>query len=290
MTRSADYLPYESFFIDYTNSGKEHRKPLEHFHDTFELAFFVRADIHVFVKDTKYHIRDGDWLLINPYEIHSIFYNPAHDYTRYVLQFNEGFLKDLLAALSLEGRLAALQLKRNKRACLDLPQRMRVEAMYRSLLQLYERQPGNDGKRYGLHPSDAELKLHLALLLLEYDKLCETAAAARRVRPSEDPVREMIAYLDDHYMEPVQLHDLEHHFGRSKFTICRQFSQTTQFTVVEYLQYRRVIEAQKRLIQTEQPILDIALDCGFQSIQHFYRIFKKICGRTPLQYRRNELP
>ena len=241
MTRSADYLPYESFFIDYTNSGKEHRKPLEHFHDTFELAFFVRADIHVFVKDTKYHIRDGDWLLINPYEIHSIFYNPAHDYTRYVLQFNEGFLKDLLAALSLEGRLAALQ-------------------------------------------------LHLALLLLEYDKLCETAAAARRVRPSEDPVREMIAYLDDHYMEPVQLHDLEHHFGRSKFTICRQFSQTTQFTVVEYLQYRRVIEAQKRLIQTEQPILDIALDCGFQSIQHFYRIFKKICGRTPLQYRRNELP
>ncbi|OXM87405.1 AraC family transcriptional regulator [Paenibacillus rigui] len=290
-TGDADYLQYDSFFIDFTDSGKENRKPLEHFHDTFELAFFIRADIHIFVKDTKYDIRDGDWLLIHPYDIHSIFYNPNHDYSRYVLQFKSSFIRELLAVLGMEDRFEAIQQKRNKRVRLDLGQRLKVEALYRTILELYtqQQQLHATSSHHPIASAEPELKLQLTLLLLEYEKLCSSSSSVRRIRSAEEPVQEMIAYLDEHYREPVQLADLERHIGKSKFTLCRLFSQTTQFTVVEYLQYKRIIEAQKRLILTDQPIFDIALDCGFHNAQHFYRIFKKICGKTPLQYRKGRV-
>ena len=53
--------------------------------------------------------------------------------------------------------------------------------------------------------------------------------------------------------------------------------------IMEYVQHRRVIEAQKKLIETRNSIIDIYLDCGFSNAQHFHRIFKRLPGTTPSQ-------
>jgi AraC-like DNA-binding protein len=55
---------------------------------------------------------------------------------------------------------------------------------------------------------------------------------------------------------------------------------------MEYVQYRRTIEAQKLLEDTDKDILSVYYDCGFNNVQHFYRVFRKISKVTPSQYRK----
>jgi YesN/AraC family two-component response regulator len=79
---------------------------------------------------------------------------------------------------------------------------------------------------------------------------------------------------------------LEEKFYLNKFHISHVFKEITDFSVIEYVQQRRVIEAQKQLTYSQKKIIDICFDCGFNNIQHFHRVFKKITGVTPHKYRK----
>jgi AraC family transcriptional regulator len=48
----------------------------------------------------------------------------------------------------------------------------------------------------------------------------------------------------------------------------------------------RICKAKKLLEKTESPVIDIAAECGFQTQQHFARIFRRLTTRTPTEYRR----
>ena len=57
-------------------------------------------------------------------------------------------------------------------------------------------------------------------------------------------------------------------------------------TPYEYLIQHRIKEASKRLRQTDDRILDIALQCGFDSIGHMGRYFRRYCGCSPSAFRK----
>ncbi|HHV96245.1 MAG TPA: helix-turn-helix transcriptional regulator [Clostridiaceae bacterium] len=82
------------------------------------------------------------------------------------------------------------------------------------------------------------------------------------------------------------MESLEKRFHFSKYYLSHIFKQLTGFTIIEYVQHRRIIEAQRMLRYTNKDIIEIGYDCGFNNIQHFYRVFSKITGTTPLHYRK----
>jgi AraC family transcriptional regulator len=51
----------------------------------------------------------------------------------------------------------------------------------------------------------------------------------------------------------------------------------------------RVRNAEALLSRSDLPVGDIALDCGFATIQHFSRVFKEVSGQTPIEFRRRSL-
>ena len=57
-------------------------------------------------------------------------------------------------------------------------------------------------------------------------------------------------------------------------------------TAIEYLMAFRVKMAKKHLAFTELPSKDVASRCGFQTVQHFSRVFKEHTGATPGAFRR----
>jgi AraC-like DNA-binding protein len=64
------------------------------------------------------------------------------------------------------------------------------------------------------------------------------------------------------------------------------FRQQLNTSIGEYLMRHRVAHAQRLLLTTDQPVLDVALDAGFGSLSRFYAAFKRLCGQSPGQYRR----
>jgi AraC-like DNA-binding protein len=284
MDNSSSYLLARTpaFHIEYVDSHTLNRQPLEHFHNSFELALFIKADIDILIKDRKYDIRDGDMLFIDTYEIHRMIYKPNPHYKRYVINFQYRFIQELLRMVQLEPMLQTLRSSSNARIKLDLKQRLSMEEDFRQLLKL-QAELASDDKDATLAPA---IQMQLLLLLQAFFRISRTQRQVRLDSRLDKQVQMIIQYIEQHYPEPIELDDLVPVVGRSKYHISHIFKESTRFTIIEYVQYRRVVEAQKKLLHTDNPIIDIGLACGFQSLQHFYRVFKRITRMTPAQYRR----
>ena len=75
--------------------------------------------------------------------------------------------------------------------------------------------------------------------------------------------------------------------NRSKEHVARELKRCMGITPTEIVNQARMCYASDKLRTSDLPILDIALDCGFESLSHFYKIFRTVHGVTPRQYRRN---
>ena len=67
---------------------------------------------------------------------------------------------------------------------------------------------------------------------------------------------------------------------------CRVFKQYTLKTPVQFINGVRLSHALELLTATNLRVLDIAMDCGFNSMSYFIEVFRTEYDATPLQYRK----
>jgi len=124
------------------------------------------------------------------------------------------------------------------------------------------------------------------LVLLHVRRLLLADNTRTQLGKNDKLVQDVVQHLDKRYGETIRLDQLAAEFFVDKFYLSHLFKRQTGFSIMEYVQHRRVIEAQKKLIETHDSMIDIYLDCGFSNAQHFHRMFKRLSGTTPSQYRR----
>ena len=73
--------------------------------------------------------------------------------------------------------------------------------------------------------------------------------------------------------------------GLSVAHFSEMFRQSTGQSPHQFLLHRRVDRAKELLRAREMRVLDIAVACGFKNQQHFARVFRKVCGASPTEYR-----
>ncbi|WP_275790978.1 GlxA family transcriptional regulator [Pararhizobium gei] len=93
-------------------------------------------------------------------------------------------------------------------------------------------------------------------------------------------------YVPDHYQSRDILSQLLRLSGLPKRSFDRRFKKATGYSPLEYVQWLRVEEAKQMLELDERPIEDIAFDVGYSDLASFRRLFRKIAGLTPGEYRR----
>jgi AraC family transcriptional regulator, arabinose operon regulatory protein len=64
------------------------------------------------------------------------------------------------------------------------------------------------------------------------------------------------------------------------------FRRATGRTFVEHLSAVRIGRARELLVETDEKVVDIAFEIGFGNLSHFNRTFKKLTGRSPLDFRK----
>ena len=81
------------------------------------------------------------------------------------------------------------------------------------------------------------------------------------------------------------LEQIAHALNVSTFHFCRKFKQETGLTFVEYLNRVRIEHAKLLLHNKNLRVTEVAYEVGFQSLTHFNRIFRKLVGTSPTEYR-----
>ena len=93
-------------------------------------------------------------------------------------------------------------------------------------------------------------------------------------------------YIHTHFRDPITLEALARYLNLNKSYLCTIFKKATKDSFCNYTNRVRIEESKKLLLNTNESMLDIALAVGFSSASYFNTIFKKLEGKTPLEYRK----
>lgn len=109
-----------------------------------------------------------------------------------------------------------------------------------------------------------------------------------RFRPqptSSVRLQRAIAHIDKHYARQMPESEVALVCEMSPSRFCREFKSAFGTTFVEYLARHRVDEAKRLLGNREMSVTDVAAAVGFMDPSYFTRVFRKIAGSSPTQYR-----
>ncbi|WP_339168331.1 response regulator [Paenibacillus sp. FSL R5-0341] len=140
-------------------------------------------------------------------------------------------------------------------------------------------------------PFDAEGLISFPLLrsLLEQRLLAAGKVLTAHHPANPDPMNEIARYMDAHYQEDLSLQQIAARFYLSREYISRKFKQQFGLNWSEYLGKLRINNAKLLLQNPSLRVAKISEMVGFQDEKYFSKVFKKMEGITPAEYRKTLL-
>lgn len=97
-------------------------------------------------------------------------------------------------------------------------------------------------------------------------------------------------FIAEHQTEELSLDQVAKSVHTSKFYFCKLFKKSTGVNFTDYLSRVRTERAKNLLLNPNLRVSEIAYEVGFQSLTHFNRVFKRILGQSPTEYRSQLTP
>lgn len=103
---------------------------------------------------------------------------------------------------------------------------------------------------------------------------------------NEDLITVILQYIKEHAAEKISLNDIALKFHFNYHYLSSYFSSHFNETFPDYLNRIRIEQSVKLLKNSTMSISEVAESCGYSDISYFSKVFKKIIGKTPTQFRR----
>lgn len=129
-----------------------------------------------------------------------------------------------------------------------------------------------------------ELIINKLLVDLLTELTCEELAISSP-RTEKTYLEDIKAYYDTHYSENLNLDNVSMHAGINKYRLCREFKATYGYSPLQYLNGKRLEEAEHLLTDTDLKIHEIAERVGIENTTHFINLFKRKHKMTPAAFR-----
>lgn len=248
-----------------------------HWHTAMEILMPVDNYYDVNINNEHFHVMPGEVLVVPPGELHELI--APKEGKRFV------FLFDITLITKLKGFSGIQSLLAQPLYITPESYPQIYEDIYQILIQMRN--------EYFNKNEYAELTIYSLLLnffvKFGYNRInTETLFPNVRLYKQKEYVQKfnnLMDYIDEHYMEDLNLEDIAVSIGFSKFHFSRLFKQYTNFTFCDYLCYRRIKAAEELLAKPDLSITEISLQAGFSSISTFNRLFKQHKNCTPSEYR-----
>lgn len=248
----------------------------QHFHSAVEVILPLKGEVTVCVTEEEYHVQAGEVIIIPAGCTHSLHMGEGSERELLLYEMNGVFtLKEFSALRQMMARPIYLECGH--------PCREQVREIFYEIIQVHR----SGALLRNMHNYAQLLKIY-AILGENYLTTSATAAemnSLQRHLSGEDAFNRALDHLNKNYMDDMTLDSLAAYAGFSRYTLSRMFRQHTGATFTQYLSKRRVDMAMELLSSTRLPVTQVALQCGFNSIATFNRVFREVKGCTPTQYR-----
>lgn len=266
--------PYTQYFIH--NPRKAFHIPV-HWHDEVEIIYMKKGELRISIQEQMFYAKEGDLFFVNSGELH---FMESEDLSveYYTILFPLEFI-----SFQVDDELEQELLLPLRQKQLLFPtvceEKMKDElAKWVAQLVFINEEKG----------SNYSLRTRIILLEILEFLMRKEAFAALNHRSSTKLQSEMIAYVQAHYVEKITLAMLADEFHLSEKYISWYFKEHFSISFMQYVLHLRMSKAKEMILTTELPVTEIALSCGYPSVNLFIRNFKEIYGETPLQYRKKK--
>src|SRR5690606_24514087 len=256
-----------------------------HYHPEYELVLVVKSTGKRTIGDHEERFSDEDLVFMGPNMPHafqndSVYYegNPSLKAEAIVIQFREDFLgKDFF---NLPEMIAITQLFEKAKFGIKIlgDTRERIAHMMHEMLPL-----SGTARIIRLLTILEVLSLSDEVQLLANPGFVQQYAIS-----GNDRITKVHQYIMTNFRRNIFLEDVAEVANMSITSFCRFFKACTRKSFSQFLNEIRIGYACKLLMEDDQNISQICYESGFNNMSNFNRQFKKVTGKSPLQYR-NEI-
>jgi two-component system response regulator YesN len=107
--------------------------------------------------------------------------------------------------------------------------------------------------------------------------------------PTDHPaMNKIIRHIEEHYSNEITLKRVAEMISMDASYVSDLFKKKTGQTLIHYVQNRRIQAAKMFLAETDLTVGEISRQVGFENDNYFIKIFKRWCGSTPSEYRKEK--
>jgi len=134
-------------------------------------------------------------------------------------------------------------------------------------------------------PKQYESMVKLLSIFAQHLSMTSNQIVVQREHAEPPIITKAKAFILAHQAEDISLGTVAKAVNTSTFYFCKMFKKITGLNFTNYLSRVRIEKAKNLLLNPNLRISEIAFEVGFQSLTHFNRVFKKVIGQSPTQYR-----
>ncbi len=266
---------YEAFY----SYSEEKEIPEYHCHDFYEFYLHIHGGQYFGVDNSLYLLKPNQLFIIPPFSMHGLSSSSGmlRSYERAYLNLSPEMLKTLgCGQIDLDGffrnytsrgQMTFQLLPGDAEKCLNQLRRLQAAASSEEPLERFT---------------------CCALLMDFLNTMCRGIRQSQAVTGSvisNSIIQDVLTYINSNYTQSLKIDQLAKQFGISVSYLSHEFAKFTNRSVYDYILYRRVMLA-RQMMQTDASLNAIAYQCGFNDYSNFLRMFNKLVGTSPSQFRK----
>jgi AraC-like DNA-binding protein/ligand-binding sensor protein len=136
-----------------------------------------------------------------------------------------------------------------------------------------------------LSPRQHDAVVGMLTIFAQHLSMVSNQVLVRQEHPEPQMISKAKEYILEHQGEDLSLGQVARAVNTSTFYFCKVFKKSTGINFTDFVSRVRIEKAKNLALNPNLRISEIAFEVGFQSLTHFNRVFKKITGLSPTEYR-----
>jgi AraC-like DNA-binding protein/ligand-binding sensor protein len=134
-------------------------------------------------------------------------------------------------------------------------------------------------------PKEHDSALKLLTIFAQHLAILSNQVFIQQENAEPPVITKARTFIHEHQTEELSLSQVAKAVNMSSYYFCKMFKKVVGINFTDYVARIRIEKSKNLLLNPNLRISEIAFEVGFQSLTHFNRVFKKILGQSPTEYR-----